>query len=426
MGNLEQILDKYISPIASKMSDSDSLQAISEGFVRIVTITVGVAAFLIIGNLPITAWTDWLAEIGLAPAFTAVGNASTSILALYTSFTIAYCFAKRKNQNSLSCGLLSMMSFLIVCPQSIAGADGTTVSGFTVSYLGSSGILVALIVALVVGHVFVAMAEHNIGLKMPESVPPMVSESLSPLFSATVIVLIAFIITAMFSFTPYGNAIDFFQQVIGGSLVNIGGSLPAIILICFLANLLWFFGVHPSVITGPYTAVLMVMITQNIADYGAGAALTYGALPYVYMLAGIGGNGNTLGLCLAMLTAKSKRYKQMVKIGFVPNLFNINEPLIFGMPLILNPLFFVPMVFSCIPMGLITYFGLGLLGNAYNPSSLLLPWTTPSCVGAFISGGIGFLLVTLVMLAVNTLIYLPFFKIADKQAYEAELAESAE
>ena len=419
MGNFDSILDKYISPIAQKMSDSDTLQAISEGFVRIVTLTVGVALFLIIGNLPITAWTDWLTAIGIKPTFDAIGNASTSILALYASFTIAYCFAKRKNENALSCGMLSLLSFLIVVPQTVVGKDGD-VSAFALNYLGGNGILVALIVALITAHVFHALEKHHVQLKMPESVPPMVSESLSPMFSAMVIVLIAAVIRAIFSFTPYGNAIDFFQQTIGGVIVNVGASAPAIIFVVFLSNVLWFFGVHPSTITGPYTAVLMVLITTSISEHNAGSALTYGGLAYVYFMANYGGNGNTLGLCLAMLTAKSKRYKQMLKIGAVPNIFNINEPLVFGMPLILNPTFFVPMVFSCIPMGIIGYFGLGFLGNAFDPSSLLLPWTTPGFVVALISGGIGLFVVFVIMTAVNFLIYLPFFKAADKKELEAE------
>lgn len=137
---------------------------------------------------------------------------------------------------------------------------------------------------------------------------------------------------------------------------------------------------------------------------------------------GLGGNGNTLGLCLSMFTAKSKRYKQMLKLSLIPNIFNINEPLIFGMPLMLNPIFFFPMVFSNVVMGLVGFFATQIFTFSYNPALAMLPWTTPFFIKNLLAGGIALLVVSLLLLLVNTLMYYPFFRIADKLAVKEEQA----
>lgn len=421
MEKLENFLTKVIGPIAQKLNDNKSLQAIAEGFVRTTPITIGIAAFAIIGNLPIEAWTNWLAEEGLKVHFDAVLNASTNALALYVAFSIAYCFAKSAKKTPITAGFMGLLSFLIVMPQIVEGAEGA-VNAFALDFVGGNGILVALLISLIVGHLYVWLCNKGISFKLPASVPPNVSESLSPVFIAMIIVAVAFGIRVGFGYTPYGDIFTFFSETIGGWLLKIGLSVPTIFLVYFLANLLWFFGIHPNTIYGPFTPLAMTVMLTNIADFQAGRPLTYITISLVSMLAGFGGNGNTLGLCISMFTAKSKRYKQMLKLALVPNIFNINEPLIFGMPLMLNPTFFIPMVFSNVVMGLIGLFAMQIFEFTYNPTMALLPWTTPVFIKYFLAGGLALLILTLLLLVVNTLMYYPFFKIADKKAVEEEKA----
>lgn len=422
MEKLEHFLTTVIGPIAEKMNNNHSIQAIAEGFVRTTPITIGIAAFAILGNLPIEGYTEWLTNAGLKPHFDAVLNASTNALALYAVFSIAYCYAKRRKESAINAGFMALLSFLIIMPQSLEGKE-SILTAFSIDYLGGNGILVGLLMALLVGHLYVWLNKKGLRFKLPGSVPPMVSESLSPVFIAMIIVLVAFLIRVGFGYTPFGNVFDFFTQTIGAPLLKIGLSLPTIFLVYFLANFLWFFGIHPNTIYGPFTPLAMTVMLTNIADLQAGRPLTYLTISIVSALAGFGGNGNTLGLCMAMFTAKSKRYKSMLKLSIIPDIFNINEPLIFGMPLMLNPTFFIPMVFSNVIMGLI---GLGahqIIHFTYNPMMSLLPWTTPVFIKYFLAGGVSLLVMTLILLAVNTLIYYPFFKIADRKAYEEECAE---
>lgn len=420
MKKLEEFLQKFIGPIADKMSNNDIIQSVAEGFMRTGPVTFGVCIFVILGNLPIEGYSEWLASDGMKAHFDAISNASLNVLALYISFTVAYAFAKRKGDNPLSCGILSLLSFLLIIPQTVVGADGKDIAAFNVTYLSGTGILVALIFAILVGMMFHYLSNKGLKFKMPDGVPPMVSESFEPIFVSMIIVAVAFAIRVAFGYTPYGSFIHFFDQTIGAFIIKIGLSLPTIFLLYFAANLLWFFGIHPNTVYSAFVPLQMTLIMTNMADLQAGRPLTYLTLTLVSMFASFGGNGNTIGLCLSMFTAKSERYKQMLKLAFIPNLFNINEPLIFGMPVMLNPVFFIPMVFCNVVMGLIGLFSTQVFTFTYNPAMSLLPWTTPFFVKAFMAGGISLLIMVLILLAVNTLMYYPFFRIADKKAYEEE------
>lgn len=419
MEKLEKFLQRFIGPIAQKMSENDTLQAVAEGFMRTGPVTFGVCLFVILGNLPFTGYTDWLTEIGLKAHFDAISNASLNILALYVSFTVAYSFAKRKGDQPLSCGILSLLSFLIIIPQTVAGAEGD-ITAFDITYLSGTGILVALIMAVIVGYLYHYLSKKGLKFSMPVGVPPMVSESFEPIFISMIVVAFAFCIRVAFGYTPYGSFITFFDQTIGAFIIKIGLSLPTIFLIYFAANLLWFFGIHPNTVYSAFVPLQMTLLMTNIADFQAGRPMTYLTITLVSMFASFGGNGNTIGLCLSMVTAKSERYKTMFKLAFIPNLFNINEPLIFGMPVMLNPIFFIPMVFCNVVMGLLGLLATHIFTFTYNPAMSLLPWTTPFFVKAFLAGGISLLIMVLLLLVVNTLMYYPFFKMADKKAYEEE------
>lgn len=421
----EEKLMGILQPIAQKVNANQTLRAIAEGFLRTTPITIGVAFFAIIGTMPIPSYTNWLETIGLKEVFDAVLGASTNVLSLYVSFSIAYCLAKNKKQNGLTAGFLSMASFIILMPQTIEGKEGP-ISGLATSYLGADGMVVALIISLLVGHLFCFLMEKNITFKMPESVPSMVSESLSPVFSAMIIFGSIVSLRIIFFFTSYKTIFAAIHQIISIPLMNVGASVPVVLFILFLANFLWFFGIHPNTIQGPATPILTMALVANIQAYQNHEPLPYLTLAIAGACASLGGNGNTLGLLISMFTAKSKRYKSMLKLSFIPNLFNINEPLIFGMPIMLNPIFFIPMTLSSVLMGTIGYIGAKLITVAYNPLMGLLPWTTPFFVKFLLAGGIPLLMIIFVALAANTALYFPFFKLADRQAVEEEKQESLE
>ena len=264
------------------------------------------------------------------------------------------------------------------------------------------------------------MTKKGFNPKLPDSIPPMVAESLSPAFSSMVVVGVAFSLRVGFGFTQAGNMLTFFNELVAKPLGLLTSTPIAFILILTLASFLWFFGIHPNVVYGAISPLTYTIILGNIAAYkasgGIGTDLPYGNLGIITTMITMGGAGCTLGLILSMVVAKSKRYKAMFKLAVIPELFNINEPLVFGMPMVLNPIFFLPMVFSPLIIGLSAWGLTSFIQVNLNPLIGLMPWTTPKLLSIPPAGGIKYILIFLICLTINTLIYYPFFKIADRQA----------
>ncbi len=157
----------------------------------------------------------------------------------------------------------------------------------------------------------------------------------------------------------------------------------------------------------------------NIEAFQAGNPLPDATYLMLYNCLFFGGTGNTIALCIDMFFAKSEKFKAMRNLMFIPNLFNITEPVIFGVPVMLNPIFFVPLVLSCVVPALIGLPLLSVLPIAYNPT-VQLPWVMPTFITALMQGGVFYMLVILACVAVTSLLWFPFFKVADTQALEEE------
>lgn len=448
MKNMEKFIDKFFGPIALYMNKSPFFRALTDAFMRMTPLTLGASVLMIIGFFPITSWQNWLIKVGMYDDFLAVQNATINALGLFLAFTFAYCFVKinAPKYNPLVSGLLSLASFMILIPQKfvVYAVDGvvtefpakatiqsaTEVSAFSTTYIGASGIIVAIIVGYLVSKIYIFLNKKHFVVKLPESVPANVSESLSPTFIAGAIMIFAFVIRIIFKFLPflsnYGNIFAFITGVIQTPLQDIVGSPLSLILILSLANLFWYFGIHPQVIYSVVTPIVIANSTANIVAFTSGQKIPYLMFGIVGLACGtgFGGQGATLGLVISMMRAKSQRYKEMFKLTSIPSIFNINEPLIFGMPIIMNPIFFIPMAIGPLVMGLSAW-GLASLIDLgkYNPT-ISFPWTTPALVTMIFRGGITLFLVGLACLAISVAIWYPFFKVADNKAVleEKELA----
>ncbi|MGC3748864.1 PTS sugar transporter subunit IIC [Enterococcus faecalis] len=444
MKNMEKFIDKFFGPIALYMNKSPFFRALTEAFMRMTPITLGASVLMIIGFFPIPAWQAWLTSIGVYSDFIAVQNATINALGLFLAYTFAYSYVKinAKEYNPLIAGLLSLASFMIMIPQQFnlfavkeqlvefpakATVESmSTLNAFSTDYIGASGILVAMIIGYLVARIYIFLNKKHFVVKLPESVPSNVAESLSPTFISGVIMIFAFVLRLVFKFFPflsnYGNIFDFITGVIQIPLQDIVGSPLSLILILSLANFFWYFGIHPQVVYSVVTPIVMANSVANITAYTSGQAIPYlmFAIVGVACGTGFGGQGATIGLVISMATAKSKRYKEMFKLTVVPSIFNINEPLIFGMPIIMNPIFFIPMAVGPLIMGGVAWVLASLIDlTKYNPT-ISFPWTTPALINMVFRGGISLLLVGIVCLGVSILIWYPFFKVADIKAVEEE------
>lgn len=423
---IQNIMDKTIAPVASKVADSKMLDALMGGMMCTLPMTLGVSVIAILINFPIPGFSDWVVSSGLMATGNSILTVTMNMMGIYISFFIGLRWGKVCGLSGYTGGIVSGAVFLAFMPQQ-SFEDIPMASFINTSYMGSNGIFVAILLGLIVPKV-TAILMSKLEIKLPDMVPPMVADSLSPMFAAIVLFTAVWFAKWGLSFTPWGNLFDMINTLIGTPVTMVGASPLAYIIVCSLQSIFWFFGVHPNVMLNFYAPVIMACSAASTEAIIAGEALPYGAWAVVALGTAIGGQANALGISISLLFTKSERFKAIRGIALVPSLFNISEPLMFGLPVVLNPTYFIPFVLN-IPVCAIVVqalYALGL-GAAFNPT-IQLPWVLPQPVIAFMQGGIGCLVISVAVLAVSVLMYTPFTLMADRQALreeQAALEESA-
>lgn len=423
---IQNKMDKTIAPVASKVADSKMLDALMGGMMCTLPMTLGVSVIAILINFPIPGFSDWVVSSGLMATGNSILTVTMNMMGIYISFFIGLRWGKVCGLSGYTGGIVSGAVFLAFMPQQ-SFEDIPMASFINTSYMGSNGIFVAILLGLIVPKV-TAILMSKLEIKLPDMVPPMVADSLSPMFAAIVLFTAVWFAKWGLSFTPWGNLFDMINTLIGTPVTMVGASPLAYIIVCSLQSIFWFFGVHPNVMLNFYAPVIMACSAANTEAIIAGEALPYGAWAVVALGTAIGGQANALGISISLLFTKSERFKAIRGIALVPSLFNISEPLMFGLPVVLNPTYFIPFVLN-IPVCAIVVqalYALGL-GAAFNPT-IQLPWVLPQPVIAFMQGGIGCLVISVAVLVVSVLMYTPFTLMADRQALreeQAALEESA-
>lgn len=427
-------MDKFI-PYMEKFSNNRYINALSSGMVRTMPVLIGTAFFSIVANFPVTAWQNFLENIGVKESMTAVLGAGIDLLALYIVFLVAYTFAEvSKVKGPLNAGILSVAAFIIFMPQSVsvmdeAGAVLGTQKALSYEYFGAEGIAVAMIVGLVFGKLYTFLREKNIVLKMPDSVPPMVSGSLEPVFIGIISIGFAFVIKVGIGFTPFHDVFNMITTIITKPFMSVGTMVPVLVAVYTTINILWFFGIHPSPIVGCIVPVMIMAAMENTEALNAGEPLPFLLWSLTFASLSIGGNGNTLALAIDMLLfSKSSRYKTMAKLSFVPCLFNINEPMMFGMPVVLNPFLFLPFVLSPIISSVAAWImcSLHMVSKINFMVAAAMPWTTPHPIVAMFAGGTPYMIFILVIIIINIFLYLPFYIAMDRKELAEEMKNNME
>ncbi|QIK57604.1 PTS sugar transporter subunit IIC [Erysipelothrix sp. HDW6A] len=417
---LQEKMESIIGPLAEKLSKNKTLNALQAGMMLSMPVSLGVSMIAVLTNFPVKPWLEFLSNIGLSSVLNEVLAASLNMLAIYIVVTIAYKYAQAENENGIVVATLTLAVFLVLMPQTIAVGE-ESISALKSSNLGSDGIFVAMIISIVVPKLYVFLSKKNIKLKLPESVPTMVSDSLSPVFVSMILFILVTAIKYLFTFTSYNNIFTFVSTVVAQPIMSFGSSPWALIGVYTFANFMWFFGIHPSAVTSVYRPVTSAAMLACIGAFAAGEPLPYATFFVIFWSIFNSGTGNTLGLALLASFAKSKHLRSVGRLSLIPNIFNINEPIVFGFPIIMNPIFFFPFVFSSLIPGVISMGIIKVIGTVtFNPT-ISLPWATPTIIASFIKGGLALGIIVVIATLVNTLLYYPFFKIADKRAYQEEL-----
>lgn len=416
--NMDSI-QKKVLPVANKLSRNKYLKAVSDGLSTILPATIVGAIFTLINCLPITAYQDFLTSSGVGKLLNLVPTFTINAIALYGAFFIAQRLAENFDQDGTTAALLSVIAFLIVTPFEVL-ENG---SFLPLAWMGAQGLFVAIILALVTSRIYVLIMEKGLVIKMPKGVPPTVAKSFAGLIPGFIIAIIAIIINGIFSMTSFGNMHEFIYHFIQTPLESLGGSFGGMITAVLIGQVLWLLGIHGSMII--FNVMLPIWLSldaQNLAAFQAGEPLpNIIGLAFVAIFAQVGGSGSTLGLNILMsFRAKSQRYKTLGKLSLVPSICGINEPMIFGTPMILNPLMAIPFLITPVICSGIAYLTMAT-GIVPKLMGTLIPTGTPIIISGFMEGSWKIAILQIVLTVVTVICYYPFFKIADKQAYDLEL-----
>lgn len=419
---LQKAMERYVAPIAKVLGTNKALQGLMQGFMATLPMTLGVALLSIISGLPIQPLQDFLSSTGLGTILTNALAVTINMQAIYIAVCIGYAHGKIRGINGMTAAVITLAAMLILVPISTQEiAPGYSTSSIPQSYLGSSGIFVAILLGLLIPAVTKVLLDH-VSIKLPDSVPEFVSSSLSPTFAAIIVLTCVVLVNWGLSLTPFGNLFDLINGTVGIPIMNIGGSPLAYAIVASFAQLMWFFGIHPGAVIGVYMTVSMAVSAQNIAAFAAGQAVP----ALMFAVIGVVQNADSLAMGICAFFTKSERYKVLGRLSIVPALFNITEPLMFGVPIVLNPIMFVPFVLAkpiiCALAALGTVLG---LGNGLNPM-ISMPFVMPQFISTLFQGGIGLMVIDLVCIAAMVLLFWPFFRIADKIALKEEADAAAE
>lgn len=226
----------------------------------------------------------------------------------------------------------------------------------------------------------------------------------------------------IFTFTSFATIHGFIYKVLQAPLTALGDSLGATLVANLFIGLFWVFGIHGANIVGSVMGPIWISLSgENLAAFQAGKELPHiitQQFQEIYLQ--LGGSGSTLALCLAMIfICRSQQCKKLGKLALLPGLFNINEPITFGLPVVLNPIMMIPFILTPMILAVVCYVAISL-GLVPPPSGVIVPWTTPPIIGGFLIAGFKGAILQIVELAISFFIYLPFLRVVDKQYYEQE------
>ena len=441
-GNFSEKMMEWVN----RFANSKAILSLKDGFVLTMPITLIGSIFMLIGTFPIPGWETFMAGIfgpGWQEPLNQVTGATFDIIALIAVFGIAYYWAKHSNVDAVPAGLLALVSFLIITDSFVAlpeevmnaisneGVALQTISGvIPKSWTGGQGMVTAILVGFLVGAIYSWFVRHKITIKMPESVPEGVSNAFSALIPGVVIVTLFLLLYIIFDMLAGKTLTAIIYQILQLPMQHLSDSLGGIIAIMALISLFWLFGLHgPNIVMGVMSPILTanVLANQKIVDAGgeliarganANAAIVGPQMVDIYCK--FGGAGLTLGLLIAVFIAgRSRQLRTLSKMSLVPGIFNINEPVIFGLPIVMNPILAIPFIVTPVIAAILTYFSIKI-GFIAPFISTQIPWTTPPLISGFLLSGWQGALLQLIILVISIIIYLPFVKMQDRQFYEME------
>lgn len=424
---MKWVEEKLVPPMA-KIGTQRHLLAIRNGVVSTLSLILIGTFFMVFINLPFPGWNEFIAPY--SATIVLPFRITMGLMAIYATFVMGSDLAKSYGLDSVTGGILSLGTFFMLqVPVNVLTPEEAPLGWvLPMSSLGASGMFAGILSMIFAVEVYRFFKKRNITIKMPEQVPPAVARSFEALIPGAVILTTTWLIRSVAGFDVNAALLSLFEP-----LTNIlGNNLLGVLLPMFLIHLLWSFGIHGMSIVGAVVRPMwLIMLDENAKALADGTVAT--KLPYIapeqfyQWTVTIGGAGATIVVSVLFLFfCKSKFLKEVGRFSIIPGIFNINEPMIFGAPMVLNPYMFIP--FNLVPLVLtiVSYFAVKL--EMVNGFTVLPTWTLPAPIGGYLSAGNDWRVVVLIL--INTLIafiiYYPFVKAYDKKMLSDEQNNSGD
>ncbi|MFZ5968199.1 MAG: PTS sugar transporter subunit IIC [Bacillota bacterium] len=410
-------MERYFVPVAARIGAQRHLVAIRDGFIGIMPLILA-GSFAVLLNNTLFNWMPIFGELkGIN------GNVwwgTFAVMTLLVVFSVGYNLAKGYGEDALAAGLISVGSFLAITPQ----VHGEAPWGYIHwGYLNATGLFTGIIVALIATEIFVKLMKKKLVIKMPDNVPPAVGRAFAAVIPGILAVYAFGIIGYLITKTGATSLHDLIYMTIQKPLQGFSQGIFSVIVMGVLINLFWFFGLHGANIMEPVMQSLYMPALEANASAVQQGLQAPNVVTKVFFDAYVhlGGSGATLALLLAIFIASKKRkdYKEVAKLSAPAGLFQINEPVIFGLPIVLNPILFIPFVIVPGILAAIAYTATAL--GMVPPTFVAIPWITPPGISGFLGtgGSIAGGILSLLNLAVAFFVYLPFVILADRMTGES-------
>ncbi|MCI6904859.1 PTS cellobiose transporter subunit IIC [Streptococcus alactolyticus] len=413
---LDSISDKLL-PVANKLASNRYLSILRDAFMLAFPLTMFGSIVVVICNLPFL--NDEMKA--LSNELLGSGQSATmSIMTVFVTFGIGYYLSKSYDVEGIFGGAISFASFLILTPFFVTSDSGETISNvLSLDRLGAKGMFLGMIVSFIAAEIYSRTSRKGWQIKMPDSVPPAVAKSFAALIPAILTLSIFTAINAIVTVGLNTNLHDVIYNIIQVPLVGLGSSIWATLLAIFFIQFLWFFGLHGQILVNSVMdPVWNTLMFENLEAYKAGEHLPHIITkPFMEVFTvGLGGSGMTLAVVIIMaFFLRKKQYRDVGRLALGAGIFNVNEPVIFGLPIVLNATILIPWVIAPIIVTAFNYFVMAI-GIVPAPTGVSVPWTVPIFFSGIIAtnslaGG----LLQIVDFILVGFIWYPFLRMLDKQ-----------
>lgn len=422
------VLNEKIIPFFQRLSGSRHLVALRDGMTAAVPMIIIGSVFMIVAQFPIQGYQDFMAHTFGSNWATVVQyptNASFHIMGLVAVAGISYNLARSYKVDPFSAMVVAIGAFILTIPLKVDKAGAMWVP---LQQLDSSGLFIAILVGLFITDLYVWLVHKNLTIKMPSTVPPAVSNSFASLFPGALALILMWIIRMAVEASPMESIPNIINFVLQEPLSHLNNSLLGAIIVELFVCLLWFFGIHgANTVSGVMMPIWLGAMTQNANALQAGKELPNIVTQQFYdNFVHMGGSGATIGLAFMLaFLSKSKEFKTLGKLVVGPAFFNVNEPIVFGMPVVMNYKMLLPFVLAPMANVITTYTAMST-GIVAKTMGVMVPWTTPPIISGYLATGhLSGAVLQIVNIVIDGLIYYVFFKSMDRNHLAEEKGEVA-